>query len=368
MKNHIVHALVGIMILLTAMVSQGTESEMPYPPPPVAGNQQYSEPQLEQLLAPIALYSDPLLAQILMAATYPLEVVQADRWVQDPNNAALKGDQLAAALDAQPWDPSVKSLVPFPQILRMMDNNLTWTEQLGDAFLAGQPEVMDAVQQLRQKAQASGTLQSTQQQVVATAGTAITIEPASPEIVYVPVYDPMVAYGPWPYAEWPPYYFPDAWGVVPVGYFGFGWVGIGINLSFWGWCGWDWGHHGIYIDGGRFNGRIPRRGPPMGSGPWHHDPAHRGGVPYGNAATRARFGAENGNAGRGLRGYPDVSMPRAIPESGAGRAVRAPAVPPTFQSFGRGTEIRGESDRGHASRQSMPAAVHGGPVGGGRRH
>jgi hypothetical protein len=383
MKNHFVHALAGIVILLTALVSQGADTDAPYPPPPPSTGQQLSEPQLEQLLAPIALYSDPLLAQILMAATYPLEVVQADRWVQDPNNAALKGDQLAAALDTQPWDPSVKSLVPFPQILRMMDNNLTWTEQLGDAFLAGQAEVMDAVQQLRQKAQAYGTLQTTPQQVVATSGNAITIEPASPEVVYVPVYDPVVAYGPWPYANWPPYYFPDVWGVVPVGYFGFGWVGVGINLSFWGWCGWDWGNHGIYIDGGHFNGRIPRRGPPPTSGPWRHNPGHRGGVPYSSGAVRARFGAESGNAGRSYRGYPDGPAsrpapasslaPMRIPEGGPGRVERAPAVPPIFQSFGRGNEIRGESDRGHASRQSMPApspapAPRGGQAGGGRRH
>ena len=120
----------------------------------------YAAPQLDQLLAPIALYPDPLLAQILMAATYPLEVVEAARWVQDPNNARLRGDQLDAALQPQDWDPSVKSLVPFPQILQMMNSKLDWTQALGNAFLAQQADVMDSVQRLRAQAQAAGTLQS----------------------------------------------------------------------------------------------------------------------------------------------------------------------------------------------------------------
>ena len=154
--------------------------------------------QLDRLVAPIALYPDSLIAQILMAATYPLEVVEADRWLRLPANAALKGDALTAALQQQPWDPSIKSLVAFPQVVHTMDTNLNWTEQLGDAFLAQQPDVMDAVQRLRLRAQAAGSLASTPQQAVSTENQEIMIEPVSPDIVYLPTYNPWCVYGAWP--------------------------------------------------------------------------------------------------------------------------------------------------------------------------
>ena len=151
-------------------------SQVPQPLPQTAPP---SAQQLNQLVAPIALYPDELVAQVLTAATYPAEIVEADRWLQDPANAALRGDELSAALDAQPWDPSVKSLVPFPQVLHMMDSNLSWTEQLGDAFLAQQDQVMDSVQRLRQRAQTAGGLQSNAQQVVDDQDGAVTIEPTT---------------------------------------------------------------------------------------------------------------------------------------------------------------------------------------------
>jgi hypothetical protein len=366
MNLRLARAVVGLAVFLCALFAQGAQSDTPdQVTPQSSANQPWSEAQLEQLLAPIALYSDPLLAQIMMAATYPLEIVQADRWLQDPANAALKGDQLAAALETQTWDPSVKSLVPFPQILRMMDSNLSWTEQLGDAFLVAQPEAMDAIQQLRNKATVSGALQSTPQQAVSVSGSVITIEPAVADVVYVPVYDPLVAYGPWPYAAYPPYYFPDAWGVVPVGYFGFGWVGIGINFSFWGWCGWEWGRHGIYVNGGRFNGgNPPKRGPPPRIGPWRHDPEHRGGVPYPDNATRARFLNGGVSAGKNFRGYPVEPPVGSAGRPPLGRAV--PVAPPGFAPFGRGSEVRNESDRGRASRESAPG-TRGTPANGGRK-
>jgi hypothetical protein len=166
--------------------------------PETPGQSTLSEGQLDQLTAPIALYSDPLVGQILTAASYPLEIVEAQRWLQDPANAALKGDALAAALQEQSWDLSVKSLVPFPQILQMMDSNLEWTERIGDAFLAQQDAVMDSVQRLRHRAAAAGSLTSTPQQTVSTEDQDIAIEPASPNVVYVPYYDPNVIYGPWP--------------------------------------------------------------------------------------------------------------------------------------------------------------------------
>ncbi|MCY0853576.1 DUF3300 domain-containing protein [Cupriavidus sp. D39] len=150
---------------------------------------------LDQILAPIAQYPDALVSQILLAATYPLEVVQADQWLQDPANAALSGDQLAAALDRLPWEPSVKSLLRFPQILRLMDGNRDWMERLGDAFLADQAGVMDSIQRLRHRAKAAGGLSSTPQAVVTTQVSAIEIEPARPDMVYIPVYDPQLVYG-----------------------------------------------------------------------------------------------------------------------------------------------------------------------------
>lgn len=144
--------------------------------PAAPANSMLSEGQLDQLTAPIALYPDALVGQILMAATYPLEIVEAHRWLQDPANAALKGDELAAALQQQSWDLSVKSLVPFPQILQMMDNDLEWTERIGDAFLAQQSAVMDSIQRLRQRAAATGSLTSTPQETVSTEDQDIDIE------------------------------------------------------------------------------------------------------------------------------------------------------------------------------------------------
>ena len=168
----------------------------------------FKQEELDQMIAPIALYPDSLLTQILMASTYPLEVVQADRWAKQ--NKDMKGDALAKALEAQPWDPSVKSLVNFPQVLAMMSEKLDWTQKLGDAFLAQQKDVMGTVQKLRAKAQAAGNLKTTKEQVVKVEKEVIIIEPANPQVVYVPTYNPTVVYGAWPYPAYPPtpYYPP----------------------------------------------------------------------------------------------------------------------------------------------------------------
>jgi len=170
----------------------------------------FTQEQLDQILAPIALYPDTLVAQILMAATYPLDVVEAARWLQSPDNAALQGDRLEAALLDMPWNPSIKALVIFPDIVRMMDANLQWVEQLGDAFKEQQAEVMDGVQRLRQLALAAGTLQSTSNQNVTAEDNIVTIEPVSPDVIYVPVYYPTAVYGAWPYPDYPLY------SVIPV--------------------------------------------------------------------------------------------------------------------------------------------------------
>jgi hypothetical protein len=171
---------------------------------------------LDQLVAPIALYPDTLLAQVLMASTYPLEVVQAARW--QTANKKLKGDKLQQAVDKQDWDASVKALVTAPNVLSMMNDQLDWTTDLGNAVLAQQADVMDAVQRLRAKAQENGKLATTKQQTVSTAEQegkqVIVIEPTTPETVYVPYYEPQVVYGSWPYPDYPPYYFPPASGWV----------------------------------------------------------------------------------------------------------------------------------------------------------
>lgn len=354
---------------LAAFVGQAVLAQNAAPPPAIQATAPAPVPadQLDQLLAPIALYPDPLLAQILMAATYPLEVVQADRWLQNPGNAALRGDQLTAALAQTSWDPSVKSLVPFPRILSMMDNNLDWTERLGDAFLADQGATMDSVQRLRKRAQAAGNLRSTSQVVVATEGDAVTIAPAMPEVVYVPVYDPWTIYGVWPYPGFPPYYFPDFFAGFVIGSFGFGWWGVPLIEPLWGWGRWDWGSHRIFINRDRFSA-LNRGRPPIGGGAWEHDPAHRSGVPYRDSGLRGRFGGSAApDANRGFRGYPTGGGEQVH----AGREqFTAPRVPPTFESFGRGPDTRFEAERGYSSRTSAPHLESRGsmPSGGGRGH
>jgi hypothetical protein len=212
--------------LLLVQAAMGQQPEPPSPPP-------FKPEELDQILAPIALYPDELIAQILTAATYPLEIVMAARWVADPKNAALKGDALTQALEGQSWDASVKSLVPFPSILKMMSDKLDWTQKLGDAFLEQEQDCLASVQNLRRKAQAAGTLKSTPQQTVTvqpreaaaptlpgpppgepitvasvTENQTIAINPANPQEVYVPYYDPATAYGAWPYSAYPPTPFP----------------------------------------------------------------------------------------------------------------------------------------------------------------
>ena len=200
-------AVLAFLMLLPAGVMAQT------PPPPASSQEPLKPEELEALVAPIALYPDALLAEVLMAATYPLEVVQADRWLTANKN--LKEDQLKAAVDKQPWDGSVKSLAATPSVLTMMSGKLDWTQKLGDAFLAQQTDVMDAIQRLRTKAQANNQLTSTNEQTVTVRQEdnrqVIAIEPTDPNTVHVPYYDPAVVYGQWPHPDNPPYYFPDSY-------------------------------------------------------------------------------------------------------------------------------------------------------------
>ena len=218
----------------------------------------FGQEELDQMLAPIALYPDSLLGQILVAATYPEQVTEADQWVRQNSN--LQGDEMNDALDRMDWDLSVKALVPFPQVLAMMSDKMEWTKKMGDAFLAQQADVMDTIQSLRAKAHAQGNLNSTDQQKVVVRGDSIEIEPANPRVIYVPTYNPTVIYGSWWHPAYPPYgynpYYPhyayDPYytgaGFVTAGLFGFA-AGIAVG-SVWhsGWGHWDWHRHHVNIN------------------------------------------------------------------------------------------------------------------------
>jgi len=219
-------------------------AEVGSPPSPPGPQTAWSPDELNQLVAPIALYPDALVAQIVAAASYPTEVVEADRWIQQ--NSVLKGAALATAADSQSWDPSVKALTQFPSVLAMLDKNLSWTSALGEAYV-GQPQnVLDAVQVMRQRAQQAGNLKSTPQEDVTTEGQTIAIEPADPDVVYVPEYDPWDVYGE-PLAFYPDWVEAPGMFVGPGIFFGLG-IGIGAFGGFgWGWHHWgaDWHHHEV---------------------------------------------------------------------------------------------------------------------------
>jgi hypothetical protein len=292
-----------VLTPLTAMAQTPSPSSGQ---PAAASDQPPLKPEeLEALVAPIALYPDTLLAEALMASTYPLEVVQADRWAKANKN--LKDDRLKAAVEKQSWDDSVKALVATPSVLDMMSAKLDWTQKLGDAVLAQQAEVMDAIQRLRAKAQATNKLTSTKEQKVTVRPEQnrqiIAIEPTMPNEIYVPYYDPAVVYGGWPYPDYPPYYFQDYF----PNYIGAGLIGAGIAFgagyllgrwvsggSYWG-GGMNWGGNNIAVN-------RPININNIGNN-WQHRVEHRRGVPYNNGDVRQRFG--NNNISAGNRPRPD---------------------------------------------------------------
>lgn len=253
---------------------------------PAAGAKSFSQQELDQLLAPIALYPDALLAQVLMASTYPLEVVEAERWVKA--NPGLKDKALEDALQAQRWDPSVKSLAVFPQVLTMMSEKLDWTQKLGDAFLAQQQEVLATAQSLRQKATAEGSLKDSKEQKVVTTTenntTVIKIEPTNPEVVYVPTYNPTVVYGAWPYPTYPPYYWYPPGYVAGGALLGFT-AGVIVGGALWGNC--NWGRGDVNINVNRYN-NFNRTN--ISNGNWSHNVNHRGAVPYRDQGVAKQYG------------------------------------------------------------------------------
>lgn len=346
--NSLMLRAIAVFICTVAIIS--TDCIAQYAPPPaeqaapVAPS--LTQQQLDQLVAPVALYADPLLANILTASTYPLEVVEADRWIADPSNAALKGDALTTALVAQDWDPSVKALVPFPQVLKMMDGHLDWTERLGEAFLAQQADVMDAVQRLRQRAQSAGTLQSSPQQTVASDGGVNTISPPPTEVIYVPVYDPWCVYGPWPYPIYPPFYFAPWTGYCASADYVIGYdVGVFLPFWFWEWGYFDWHHHHIRINRDHYDRFHSGHEPP--GDVWHHNPDHRRDVPYRDARNVQQFRPEQNNNSL-FRGYEGTGG--RVPQS-----VRP--APPAFENYGSGRDTWTQSQRGQFSRQGMPGGA-----------
>ncbi len=309
--------------------------------------QKFSQAELDQMLAPVALYPDSLLAQILMASTYPLEVAMADRWVKE--NKGLQGDQLNAELDKKDWDPSVKALVPFPQVLDMMSNQLEWTEKLGDAFLDQQDAVMDTIQQLREKAEATGNLKSSQEQKVVTEGNTIVIEPVNPEVVYVPIYDPFVVYGPWWYPAYPPFwYYPPGYRVARIVFYFPFFCSVGPGWWF-GWGHWDWHHHRVFVNVDRHINinRVHIDRADVRTDTWHHDVAHRRGVLYGHEADRVRFGQTSRGSveeRKTFRGFSPESRtsrqpqvtPQAIPQNRGASTPRQLQVTPQTVPQNRG--------------------------------
>lgn len=310
--------------------------------PPAAGNAPvFSQQELDQMLAPIALYPDPLLSQILMAATYPLEIVEAARWASA--NPGLRADEATRAVAAQPWDPSVKSLVAFPRILALMDQRLDWTQRLGNAVLAQQAQVMDTVQELRRRANNAGNLRSSDQMRVEDQGGSIALEPVNPQIAYVPYYDPLTIYGPWWWPGFPPVYWP-AWPgyyVRPGISVGFVWgVGVAISAGFF-FGAFDWPRHRfnvVHVNNHYYRpGRVN-----VSPGPWQHDADHRRGVPYRGEAVRQQYRRPDAAPDGGSRSEFRGRQPQLVP----------PPAPRAFEGIrAGGRQTREFSTRGQASMQ-----------------
>lgn len=275
--------------------------------------------QLQQLVAPIALYPDALVAQILAAATYPDQVVEADRWMEQ--NPGMQGQQFAEQVDKQPWDPSVKALTEFPSVLANMDKNLSWTSSLGDAYVNQQQDVMNAVQVMRDRAQKAGNLKTTSQETVSNQGQSIVIQPADAQVVYVPEYDPWLVYGE-PLAIWPDWYWYPGLYVSGPGLF---W-GAGVGIGFFGGFDWGWGHWGY---------------------DWHrHDVLfdHHGYFSHSTVfANREHFDHAGGLHAGDTRGFAGAQHEFATQDAGAGMHSGA------FSGFNHGGAARDFSARGNSS-------------------
>ncbi len=320
-NNKVLQATIGLFIVLVLALPNQVAAEN--------GVDNYSREQLTQMLAPVALYPDALLAQVLMAATYPLEVVEADRWVG--RNPLLTGANLDEALRDKDWDASVKELCHVPTVLSLMSERLDETTNLGNAFLAQEDEVMDVIQELRNRAYREGNLRSDdKQKVVVQADGTILIAQADPQTIYVPYYNTRYVYGPWWYPDWPPWYWGPGYPVVgssiyfwPDAYFGFG-------LGFGYWSYWDWPRHSIVINVKR-RPRFFRHDYDWQShgGSWRHEPKHRRGVGYRDRPTAEKFGQfreRHREFNREVRGFPERGKTGWKAPAGRSDRVRGPVT------------------------------------------
>jgi len=412
-----------LRVCVTSLTLVGVAAHTQAPPPqapppqgaaaPSASGQNasgFSVEQLDQMLAPIALYPDSLLSQVLMAATYPSQVAEAAKWSKaNPN---MKGDDATKAVQNQSWDPAVQSMVAFPQVIQMMGDKMDWTQNLGDAFLASPKDVLDSAQRLRAKAQKQGNLKSSEQQKVVveqapqTQQTVIKIEPSNPEVVYVPSYNPTTVYGAWPYPAYPPYYYPPPVGYYPGYYPGaalasgimFG-IGVAAVGSLWGNA--NWGHGDVNVNVNKYNNINSNRKLNANQTSFQHNPQNRGGTPYRDQRSQQQFGRQSGDAAQrtnyrgrdsagGAAGGRDAQraqaqstmQQRGISQgggagagnraqgaagggagAGAGRA-QAGGGSSAFQGARDPAASRQQADRGNASRQSFQQSG-GGRAGGG---
>ena len=366
-RNQVLGWLLSFALLFAAWPQTAMWAQDAQAPPPEPQGPEYATKtpeQLQQMVAPIALYPDSLVAQILSASTFPEQVVEADRWVEQ--HPDVKGEALGQAVDQMNWDPSVKALTAFPSVLGNMDKNISWTSALGDAYYNQQQDVMDAVQVMRQRAQQSGNLKTTPQQVVTSEGPTIVIQPAAPDVVYVPAYNPWIVYGP-PVVAWPGWYpYPGIWYGGPYLSFGPG-FGIGYFTGFgWGWPHWgfDWHNRYVVYHNARYYShsttfynrneyyRVGRGGPQAFNRGMDRPPAARGNVFNHPGASPRPFEGDNHAA----RGY---AAPRGESNMHTG----------AFSHYDHGGESRSYSARGSASLGGGGGAHGGGaPHGGGGPH
>ena len=325
---------------------------------PAAGEKTFSQQDLDQMLAPIALYPDSLLAQVLMASTYPLEIVQAARWSKE--NPKVTGKELEDAMQKQDWDPSVKALTSVPTVLKQLNENIALTQKLGDAFLAQQEDVMKTVQTLRTKAKDSGNLKSTPEQVVKTEqqeGKTVTIiESAKTETVYVPTYNPATVYGTWWY-PYPPYsMYPPGYVYAPGLAFA---TGVFVGAAIWGNC--NWGGNNVNVNVNKYNNFNKTN---ISNGNFQHNADHRKGVSYRDSGTAQKYNRGGDRAAAQSR---DQFRGRESGQGGAGAGGRdAGGARASTGDFG-GSSGRGSAGAGGGSRPSASTsqASRGGGGGGG---
>lgn len=388
------------VLLVVTLLMQGELGLWAYPQEPEKESsektaEKLTADQLDSLVAPIALYPDPLLSQTLVASTYPLEIIQLQQWLAQ--NKKLKEKELAEAVKKQDWDPSIQAMAPLPDVVKQLAENIKWTADLGNAFLAQQSEVMDAVQRMRAKAKEKGGLKSNEQQKVEVktveSKQVIVIEQANPEVIYVPTYNPTVVYGA-PFYPYPAIYYP------PVGYYAAGMAvsfGVGVAMGAawgggWGWhSGWG-GHNEININRNNTFVNNSNRNIQGGnrSGTWQHNPQHRGGAPYSDRATANRYGgtargesmqnrqanaqsrqanAQSRQSSGAERRGGSEGMNRSSSGSSSGSMNRGSSGSSSgsMDRGGGGGGFNGSSARASSSRGASSMGSRGGSRGGGRR-